>query len=83
MAEETNLERWRLLDGQRTMGLERARKCAALTIPSLLPPEGLTEEDQLPQPYSSVPARGVTNMASKILSAMLPLNDAPFFKFEL
>ena len=83
MAEETNIERWKLLDGQRTMSLERARKCAALTIPSLLPPEGMTEEDQLPQPYSSVPARGVTNMASKILSAMLPLNDAPFFKFEL
>jgi len=83
MAEEKIIDRWRLLDGQRTMSLERARKCAALTIPSLLPPDGMTEEDQLPQPYSSVPARGVTNMASKILSAMLPLNDAPFFKFEL
>tara|TARA_R110002020_G_scaffold229943_1_gene440701 strand:+ start:950 stop:2587 length:1638 start_codon:yes stop_codon:yes gene_type:complete len=83
MAEERIIDRWRLLDGHRTMGLERARKCAALTIPSLLPYEGFTSEDQLPQPYSSVSARGVTNMASKILSAMLPLNDAPFFKFEL
>jgi len=83
MAEDKIVERWRLLDGQRLMSLERARKCAALTIPSLLPPEGLTEENQLPQAYSSVAARGVTNMASKILSAMLPLNDAPFFKFEL
>ena len=83
MAEDKIVERWRLLDGQRLMSLERARKCAALTIPSLLPPEGLTEANQLPQAYSSVAARGVTNMASKILSAMLPLNDAPFFKFEL
>ena len=83
MAEERIIDRWRLLDGQRTMGLERARKCAALTIPALLPYDGFTSEDQLPQPYSSVSARGVTNMASKILSAMLPLNDAPFFKFEL
>ena len=64
MAEDKIVERWRLLDGQRLMSLERARKCAALTIPSLLPPEGLTEEHQLPQPYSSVAARGVTNMAS-------------------
>ena len=83
MAEDKIVERWRLLDGQRLMSLERARKCAALPIPSLLPPEGLTEANQLPQAYSSVAARGVTNMASKILSAMLPLNDAPFFKFEL
>ena len=53
-----------------------------LTIPSLLPPEGYTEDDQLPQPYSSVSARGVMNMASRILSAMLPLNDAPFFNLK-
>jgi hypothetical protein len=83
MVEETIAERWRHLDQQRYMKLERSRKCASLTIPSLLPPEGWTEEDQLPQPYSSVPARGVTNMASRILSAMLPLNDTPFFRFEL
>jgi len=83
MAEDKIVERWRLLDGQRLMILGRALKCAALPIPSLLPPEGLTEANQLPQAYSSVAARGVTNMASKILSAMLPLNDAPFFKFEL
>ena len=83
MAQETIAERWKFLDGQRLMKLERARKCASLTIPSLMPPEGWNEEVQLPQPYSSVPARGVTNMASRILSAMLPLNDAPFFRFEL
>lgn len=83
MEEKTIAERWTALDNQRVTKLERARKCASLTIPSLMPPEGWTEEDQLPQPYSSVPARGVMNMASRILSAMLPLNDSPFFKFEM
>jgi len=83
MVEETIKERWRILDQQRQTKLERARKCASLTVPSVLPPSGWTEEEQLPQPYSSVGARGVTNMASRILSAMLPLNDTPFFKFDL
>mgnify|MGYP003146017975 CR=1 FL=1 len=83
MSKETNAERWKFLNEQRLMKLERARKCSSLTIPSLLPPEGWNEEVQLSQPYSSVPARGVTNMASRILSAMLPLNDTPFFRFEL
>ncbi len=83
MEEKTIAERWQALDAQRTTKLERARRCASLTIPSLLPPEGYTEDDQLPQPYSSVSARGVMNMASRILSAMLPLNDAPFFRFEM
>jgi hypothetical protein len=83
MKEKTIAERWGLLNSQREAKLERSRRCATLTVPSLLPPEGWTEEDQLPQPYSSVSARGVMNMASRILSAMLPLNDAPFFRFEL
>jgi hypothetical protein len=83
MKEKSIAERWSFLDSQREAKLERARRCAELTVPSLLPPQGWTEEDQLPQPYSSVPARGVMNMASRILSAMLPLNDAPFFRFEL
>jgi len=63
--------------------MERARYCASLTIPSVLPPSGWTEQEQLPQPFSSVSARGVTAMASKMLSALLPLNDSPFFKFEM
>jgi len=71
-------DRFRTLDGLRTSKLERARYCSALTVPSLLPPEGWTEQMQLPQPYSSTAARGVTAMASRMLSALLPLNDSPF-----
>lgn len=83
MAERTIAERFRILDGLRHSKLERARQCAMLTVPSLLPPEGWNEEMQLHSPYSSVSARGVTSMASRILSALLPLNDTPFFRFEL
>ena len=79
----TIADKFRTLDSLRWNKLERARYCASLTVPSLMPPEGWTEQYQLPQPFSSVSARGVTSMASRMLSALLPLNDMPFFKFEL
>ena len=79
----TLAEKFKLLDSLRWNKLERSRYCSSLTIPSLLPPEGYTEQQQLPQPFSSVASRGVTAMASRMLSALLPLNDMPFFKFEL
>lgn len=79
----TIADRFKTLDTLRWNKLERARYCASLTVPSLMPPEGWTEQYQLPQPFSSVSARGVTSMASRMLSALLPLNDMPFFKFEL
>lgn len=75
--------RFMALDSVRESNLERARYMSSLTIPSLLPPNGITNNGELPKPYSSVAARGVTNMASRMLSALLPLNDLPFFKFEL
>ena len=75
-------DRYKKLDSKRASKLERSRFCASLTVPSLLPPYGWTEETALPQPFSSVSAKGVTAMASRMLSALLPLNDMPFFKFE-
>ncbi len=76
-------DRWNDLDGGRNSHLMRARTNAALTIPKALPPEGLTSEMELPNPYSSLAGRGVTQMASKILSALIPLNDQPFFQFQV
>ena len=76
-------DRFRELDSRRIRKLERSRYVASLTVPTVLPPAGWTNEEQLPQPYSSVSARGVVGMASRMLSAMLPVNDAPFFKFSL
>lgn len=79
----TIAERFNHLDSVRSMKLERARYMASLTIPTLMPPNGITSNTEMPKPFSSVGARGVTNMASRMLSALLPLNDLPFFKFEL
>jgi len=76
-------DRFNILDGLRTHKLERSRYYSSLTVPSLLPPEEWTEQEPLPQPYSSTAARGVTAMSSRMLSALLPLNDMPFFKFEM
>jgi len=76
-------DRFSRLHSNRNSKLVRSRYCAALTIPSLLPPEGWTEQQMLPQPFSSVGSRGVTSLASRMLSAMMPVNDTPFFKFNL
>ena len=76
-------ERFESLDSNRNSKLARARYMSSLTIPSLLPPLGYTGDTELPKPFSSVASRGVTNMASRMLSALIPLNDLPFFRFEL
>jgi hypothetical protein len=76
-------ERFRRLDGNRQSKVDRARHCSSLTIPTILPPESWDEGRALPQPYSSVASRGVTSLSSRMLSALLPLNDAPFFRFTL
>ena len=83
MTEQTLAERFKTLDGRRQYRIDLARKCSSLTIPSVLPPRGWTEDAALPQPYSSIASRGVTAMASRMLSALMPLNDTPFFKFSL
>lgn len=76
-------DRFSELDTRRRSKLDRARACAQLTIPSLMPPENWSEEYELPQPFSSVGSRGVTALSSRMLSALIPLNDLPFFTFGL
>lgn len=62
--------------------LVRARACAALTVPHLMPPDGHNSHTQLPTPYQSVGARGLNNLAVRMLLALLPPNS-PFFKLQL
>tara|TARA_R110001592_G_scaffold158191_2_gene389301 strand:+ start:22856 stop:24487 length:1632 start_codon:yes stop_codon:yes gene_type:complete len=83
MSEQTLADRYRLLNSKRQRKLDHAREASKLTIPSILPPESHGEEDSLYTPYSSIPARGVTAMSSKMLSALIPLNEDPFFKFAI
>jgi hypothetical protein len=62
--------------------LRRARQCAAVTIPWIMPPRGHSESSDLPTPFQSVGARGVNNLTSKLMLALFPPN-APFFKYEV
>lgn len=78
----TATERWTRLDSKRSAVLQRARDVSALTIPALLPPEGHTDSNELPTPYQSLGARGVNNIASKLLLALMP-PGTPFFKLQL
>lgn len=70
------------LTGQRDPYLRRARACSELTIPALYPPQGITGSTDLPQPYQSVGARGVNNLASKLSLTLLPPSQ-PFFKLNI
>lgn len=62
--------------------LRRARENAKLTIPTLIPEEGANEHTLYPTPYQSLGARGVNNLASKLLLALLPPNS-PFFRLKI
>ena len=81
--DKTIAERFMEMDQQRRGQLDRGRVNAQLTIPRLLPPEDWSEDISLPNPYSSVASKGVTNLASRMLSALIPLNDLPFFGLSL
>jgi hypothetical protein len=74
--------RWSALDMKRGTVLNRARTCAAVTLPFLLPPEGTTEDSQLKTPYQSVGARAVNNLASKLMLTLYPPNS-PYFKMDV
>tara|TARA_E500000081_G_scaffold151953_1_gene183226 strand:+ start:1260 stop:2816 length:1557 start_codon:yes stop_codon:yes gene_type:complete len=67
---------------ERDAFLSRARSCAELTIPTLMPPEGHTGTSKYNTPYQSVGARGVNNLASKLLMTLLPPNS-PFFRLTI
>ena len=83
MKNETVKERFDALQQQRWTAIERAQEMAALTIPSLLPPSGFNNTNDLPDLYSSVPARGITSLAARMTSAIYPLNGLPFFQHSL
>lgn len=61
--------------------LQRARACSRLTLPYLIPPDGMARGQRLPSPHHSVGAAGVSNLASKLLLSMLPPNE-PCFRLQ-
>lgn len=70
------------LETDRKPFLDRAQECSALTIPSLLPKDGHSPSSKLPTPWQGIGARGLNNLASKLLLALLPPN-APFFRLAI
>lgn len=79
---QTAEQRYSQLTGGRYTYLRRAEDCARLTIPSLVPPEGSSSATEFLTPYQSIGARGVNNLASKLLLALLPPNQS-FFRLTL
>ena len=70
------------LELNRETYLERARDCAKLTIPTLFPDKGNNEATEYRTPYQSIGARGVMNLASKLMLALFPPH-APFFRLSV
>ena len=70
------------LELTREQYLARARECAELTIPTLIPPQNINEATEYKSPYQSIGARGVMNLASKLMLALFPPH-APFFRLSI
>lgn len=75
----TAKEQFTTLDGNRGGVLTRARDCALLTIPSVLPADGHEEEADMVTPYQGEGAKLVNSLAAKLLLTLLPPNT-PFFR---
>lgn len=78
----TASSRYETLSMHRLPYLRRARDCALVTIPGIMPPEGHNGSADLYKPFQSVGADGVNNLASKIALVLFP-PGSPFFKLEL
>jgi len=79
---ETCQSRYAHLSENREVYLKRARDCAKLTIPTLIPREGSGKHSIFPTPYQGIGARGVNTLASKLLLSLFPPN-APFFAMKV
>lgn len=75
-------KRYHKLAADREIYLDRARECAELTLPALITPEGFSSASELYQPFQSIGARGVNNLASKLMLLLLPPNS-PFFRLAM
>lgn len=82
MLQQSAKQRYETLKRDREHFLDRAQECSELTIPSLLPPDGFHSSTDLYNPFQSVGARGVNNLASKLLLLLLPPNS-PFFRLSI
>lgn len=75
-------QRYAALEAGRTPFLDRARDCARLTVPYLLPPAGFSAASKLETPFQSLGARGIRVLGSKLLLSLFPPNT-PFFRYQI
>lgn len=79
---ETARALYERLTTDREVYIDRAEDCAKYTIPFLFPKKGDNGTTKYPTPYQAVGARGVNNLASKLLLALFPPNT-PFFRQDI
>ena len=82
MINETAEQLYTKCEGDRTTYLDRARTCSKLSVPYIMPDDGFGATSRLETPFQGIGARGVNNLASKLLLALLPPN-APFFRLNI
>jgi hypothetical protein len=75
-------QRYEKLETERTPFLTRARECSKLTLPTLVPDAGHSSSSTFDTPFQGIGARGVNNLASKLLLALVPPNS-PFFRLTV
>lgn len=74
----TAQNRYAELQPDREPYVNRARDLAKLTIPSTFPQAGTTGSEKFDPPYQGIGARGVNNLAAKLLLSLLPPGTPPF-----
>jgi hypothetical protein len=75
--------RYKKLEPARNHWIDRGREAAALTLPWLLPFDGDPEPqalEKISHPWDGIGQRGVHNIASRLLLALLPPTET-FFRF--
>lgn len=82
MNSQTAAGRYTQLASLRQTYLDRGRDAAKLTIPTLVPPDGHGPHTKYYTPFQGLGARGVNNLANKLLLALLPPNQ-PFFRLAV
>ncbi|MEB3320171.1 MAG: portal protein [Cyanobium sp.] len=78
-------KRYAALEGDRNLYLQRARNAARLTLPYLIPlsdDPSSSDAQEWSLPWNGIGARGVHNLASRLLLALLPPTET-FFRFTI
>ena len=71
---------WHLYDSDRISALTRKREHVSLTIPSLLPFAGKSQNQALPVPYNGLSSEGINALAARLVSVVLPVSSLPVFE---